>query len=110
MNVTAIPVFEHPSAVTLVRVAIAFAFLAVGATCGVWSTLVHWEIMEKVNARLPTSEQFQPLWCGPFKRARLDEEYRRLFPDGKDLKLIYRLGAVMFVAFLGFLIALRSLF
>ena len=80
------------------------------ATCGVWSTLLHWEIMEKVNARLSADEQFQPLWWGPFKRARLDKEYRRLFPDGKDLKRIYRLGTIMFAAFAGFLVTLRSLF
>jgi hypothetical protein len=54
--------------------------------------------MEKVNSCLPASEQFQPLWWGPIKRARLDEEYRRLFPDGKDLKRIYRLGAIMLAA------------
>jgi hypothetical protein len=50
--------------------------------------------MEKVNSRLPASEQFQPLWWGPSKRARLDAEYRRLFPDGKDLKRIYQRGAL----------------
>lgn len=101
---------EHASAATLARMAIAFAFFTVSATCGVWSTLVHWEIMEKVNARLPASEQFQPLWWGPFKRTSLNREYRRLFPDGKDLTRIYRLAAIMFASLVGLLITLRSVF
>jgi hypothetical protein len=104
-----IPALEHPTPATLVRMAIAFGFLVVVAMCGLWSTLVHWEIMERVNSRLLTSKQFQPLWWGPIKRARLDEEYRRLFPDGKDLKRIYRLAAIMFVALVGFAITLGLL-
>ena len=107
---TAIPAFEHPTAATLVRMAISFVLLVVVASCGVSSTLLQWEIMEKVNARLPASEQFQPLCWGPFKRLRLDEEYRRLFPDGKDLKRMYRLGIIMLAAGVGMVITLGSLF
>jgi len=106
----AIPAFEHPTAATLVRMAIAFVFLVVVAACGVWSTLVQWEIMEKVNTRLPASEQFQALWWGPFKRMRLVEEYRRLFPDGKDLKRMYWLVTIALVAGVGMIITLGSLF
>jgi hypothetical protein len=104
-----IPAVEHPTSAMLVRLGIAFGLLVVAATCGLWSTLIHWEIMEKVNSRLPTNEQFQTLWWGPLKRARLNEEYRRLFPDGTDLKRIYRLAAIMFVALLGLAITLGSL-
>ena len=107
---TSIPALENTSAATLARMVIAFAFFIISATCGVLSTLLHWEIMEKVNARLPASEQFQPLWWGPFKRMSLNKEYRRLFPDGKDLTRIYRLAAIMFASLVGLLIILRSAF
>ena len=109
-DVTSIPAIEHPTPATLVRLAIAFSFCAAAGTCGVWSALINWEIMEKVNSRLPESERFRPLRWGPFKWARLKNEYRRLFPDGEDLKRIYRLTAIMFVTLAGFLISLRFLF
>jgi hypothetical protein len=108
-KVTSIPAFEHPSGATLVRLVVAFGFLVVIVTCGVWTTLIHWEIMEKVNSGLPEGEQFKPLWWGPIKRARLDKEYRRLFPDGKDLERGYRLGFIMVGAVVGLVITLRSI-
>lgn len=105
-----IPALEHPTPATLIRVAVTFSFWVIMGICGVWSALIQWEIMEKVNSRLPESEQFEPLWWGPFKRARLDKEYRRLFPDGRDLKRIYRLYVIAVAALAGFLITLRNLF
>lgn len=65
--------------------------------------------MDRVNSRLPGSEQFQPWWWGLFKRARLYGEYRRHFPDGKDVNKIYRMGFIMFGALVGLAIALRFL-
>jgi len=48
----------------------------------------------KVNAAcLPMSSSNRLV--GAIQKARLDKEYRRLFPDGKDLKRIYRLGTIM---------------
>jgi hypothetical protein len=66
--------------------------------CGIWSQEIHWRIVEKVNARLPEAERFQPLFWGPLKRIRLNEEYRRLFPDGTVLKQMHRLMAIAFTA------------
>jgi hypothetical protein len=95
-----------PSALSLARLAIAFVFLVVIAGAGVWSTVIYFEVVDKVNARLTEADKFELLWWGPFKRARLHREYRRLFPDGDDLKRVYRLAAIMFAAVLGLLITL----
>ena len=43
-------------------------------------------IVDAVNAKLPTNEQFDPLgWWLP-KTLRLHREYRRLYPDGSLLR------------------------
>jgi hypothetical protein len=66
--------------------------------CGLWSTEIHLKILEKVNARLPETERFKPLWWGPFKKDRFYQEYRRLFPGGNDLEQRHRLTVIMFAA------------
>ena len=86
------------SSATSVRVAAGSIFTGTVIVCGLWATEVHWRIMDKVNARLPEGEKFKPLFWGPLKRARLNDEYRRLFPDGSDLKQLHRLIAIMFAA------------
>jgi hypothetical protein len=86
------------SAANLVRIAAGLAFFVISAVCGLWSTIIYWEIMEKVNARLPEAEKFHPLFWGPLKRTRLNEQYRRLFPDGNELKRMHRLVTIMFAA------------
>jgi hypothetical protein len=106
--VISIPTLEHATPATLLRIGIAFALVVVVATCGLWSTLIHWEMMDKVNSCLPESQKFQALCWGPFKRAQLNAEYRRLFPDGKDLKRAYRLVAIMFGALLGLFVTVLS--
>jgi len=46
----------------------------------------------------PEAERFKPLWWGPFKKDRLYQEYRRLFPGGNDLNQLHRLTIIMFAA------------
>jgi hypothetical protein len=105
-----IPALDHPAPMSVIRIVIAVGLLAVVAICGLWSTFLNWEMMEKVNSRLPEGERFQPLWWNYFKRARLNEQYRRFFPDGRDLKRINWIITVMFAAVIGIAIALRILF
>jgi hypothetical protein len=64
-----VPPLEHPSPGTLVWMAVAFGLLVVIVTSGLWSTLIHWEAMEKVNSRLPESQKVEALWWGPFKES-----------------------------------------
>jgi len=54
--------------------------------------------MEKVNARVPEAERFESLFWAPWKRIQLNKEYRRLFPDGDDLKQMRRLTIIAFSA------------
>ena len=59
----------------------------------------------------PASERtITTVVVGTFQRTRLNKEYRRQFPDGKELTRIYWLAAIMFASLVGLLISLRSIF
>ena len=51
-------------------------------TCGLIASLKSFQMVDKVNGRLPKQEQFDPLWWHTSKRQRLVREYKRLYPDG----------------------------
>lgn len=68
------------------------------AVCGLWSTIIQWKFIEKVHSRLPEAERFKPLFWGPIKKLRLNDEYQRLFPEGHDLQKMRRLMIVAFSA------------
>ena len=86
------------SLATIVRSLVGFTGLVAVVVCGVWTNEIYWKIAEKVNACLPEGERFKPLFWGPLKRVRLNDEYHRLFPGGSDLKQLHRLTAIMFAA------------
>ena len=86
------------SVATFVRSATGFICMGTVMVCGLWSAEIHSKILEKVNARLPEAERFKSAWWGPSKKDRLNREYRRLFPDGNDLKQLHRLTVIMFSA------------
>ncbi|MFL6415840.1 MAG: hypothetical protein ACJ74Y_09250, partial [Bryobacteraceae bacterium] len=52
--------------------------LACVAICGIASTFLGYEMMDKVNERLPERERFQPLGWYWTKSRRLHREYKRL--------------------------------
>jgi hypothetical protein len=82
------------------RAIIGIVALACIATCGMFSTFASWEIMDRVNERLPKEERFKTLWWYASKYHRLHREYKRLYPDG-GLVLKYRvLTALMFALLL----------
>jgi hypothetical protein len=76
-----------PSA-TFVRTVTGLACMGTIIVYTLWSDKIHSKILEKVNSRLPEAERFKSAWWGPSKKERLNREYRRLFPDGNDLKQI----------------------
>lgn len=86
------------SVATIVWSLAGFTCLVTVVVCGVWTNEIYWKIAEKVNAPLPEGEKFKPLFWGPLKRVRLNDKYRRLFPEGSDLKQLHRLTAIMFAA------------
>jgi hypothetical protein len=69
-----------------VRLALAFVFILCVSGFGLAATITHIAIVEAVNSKLPTAEQFGELGWGPFKSLRLSNEYRRLYPGGKLLR------------------------
>jgi hypothetical protein len=74
------------------------AFVITVGTCGLYSTFAHSEMLEQVNAKLPSDRQFSPLGWYYSKHRRLLSEYRRLYPSGAlDNKLRF-LGTIMTVA------------
>jgi hypothetical protein len=82
------------------RVMVGIVAIACIAICGMISTFTSWEMMDKVNEKLPKEERFTTLWWYASKYQRLHREYKRLYPDGR-LLLKYRvLTALMFVCLL----------
>jgi hypothetical protein len=82
------------------RVVIEIAALGCIAICGLISTLANWEMVDKVNAKLPKEEQFAALWWGGSKFMRLHREYKRLYPDGSLLLGVRALTVLMIVCLL----------
>lgn len=75
---------------TLRLAAVIVLLLCVGGL-GLAATITFYAIVDAVNARLPSEEQFELLgWYGK-KSLRLKSEYRRLYPQGR---LLWREGVL----------------
>jgi|SRR6185436_3812313 len=94
-----------------VRLAVAFLLLLFVGGFGLAAVINQFAIVDAVNARLPTTEQFDPFWWGPWKTSRLHREYRRLYPNGNLLSRQGVLAAVMLfcIVLVGVLIGLGFL-
>jgi hypothetical protein len=78
------------------RVIVEVVALACFSMCGILSTLTTYEMMDKVNEKLPKEEQFGALWWYASKYQRLHREYRRMYPEGGLLLKVRVLWALMF--------------
>jgi hypothetical protein len=78
-----------------------FALLGM-SVCGLLSNLVFFDIVEKVNERLPKEQQFAPLWWYWPKYQKLRREYKRLYPEGTLLRKVRVLIVVAFACTLIF--------
>jgi hypothetical protein len=84
-----------------------------GIVFGIRANFILWDILDKVNGRLPESERFSFLFIG-LNILRLLREYRRFYPDGKLIAEYWRLEIDMGILILGatiiiaFLIALSN--
>ncbi len=76
-----------------------FALVCV-PVCGIASSLVSFEMVEKVNERLPKDQQFAALWWHGPKNRRLWREYKMLYPGGSLLRKLCTLGVLMFACLL----------
>jgi hypothetical protein len=81
------------------RIVTSIVALACVPICGMIGTFRHFEMMDKVNDRLPKEEQFDPSWWYLSKTQRLRREYKRLYPDG-NLLTHYRIAMSVGFAFL----------
>ena len=71
--------------------------LACVSVCGMIATFTIFEMVDKVNDRLPKGEQFESLGWYLSKYQRLRREYERLFPDGR-LLFKYRVLKALMIA------------
>jgi hypothetical protein len=74
--------------------------LACVSICGVVGSLVSFEMIDKVNEKLPKEEQFASLGWYYSKSRRFNREYKRLYPDGPLLSKMRALTALMFACLL----------
>ncbi len=78
------------------HIVVGIASLVCVSTCGMISTFANWEMMDKVNEKLPREEQFAALGWYLSKNLRLHREYKRLYPDGRLLLKVRVVTAIMF--------------
>ena len=67
--------------------------------CAITATLVIFDMVERVNEKLPEERQFSPLWWYPSKYSRLFAEYARLYPSGTHLRRFRLLAVLLFACF-----------
>lgn len=71
--------------------------------CAITGTVVGFEMVDKVNERLPENRQFSHLWWHLSKLKQLLVEYERLYPNGA-LARRWRIAVALLFAF-GFVAA-----
>ena len=76
------------------RLILGCIFLVCVSGFGLASCLTHLAIVEAVNAKLPTTDQFDQFGWGPVKSLKLRNEYRRFYPSGNLLRRAGILAAV----------------
>src|SRR5438093_3892893 len=82
------------------RLAIAFVLLLCVGGFGLTASINNFAIVDAVNAKLPTADQFDPFWWYLPKTLRLHSAYRRLYPDGSLLRREAILAALGLVCLL----------
>jgi hypothetical protein len=82
------------------RLVVGIIALILASVCGFISSLTQFEMMDKVNAKLPKEDQFDPAWWYYSKTNRIHREYTRLYPTGQLLRRARILWGVMCVCML----------
>jgi hypothetical protein len=67
---------------------------------GLWNALIELEVVDVVNAKLPTEKQYPVLW-GNYRYFALRSEYKRLFPGGTLLRKADKVKLTAAIIFLG---------
>jgi|SRR5579862_284367 len=77
------------------RVVVGIIALVSVPTCGIITTQAYFEMVDRVNERLPASDQFAAAGWYLTKYRRLHREYKRLYPTGHLLRRVRFLTALM---------------
>jgi hypothetical protein len=67
-----------------------------GVVCAITGSFVAFQMVDKVNDKLPEECQFSPIWWYWSKYQRLFAEYKKLYPDGRLLRRFRILGVLAF--------------
>jgi hypothetical protein len=82
------------------RIIVGIIAVACISICGLLSTFALFEMVDKVNDKLPETEKFDHLGWYFSKRRRLNRKYRMLYPEGRLLKRVRILTLLMFASVL----------
>ncbi len=70
--------------------------LSVGASCAILANMLMLIIVGQINRKLPDDKQISYFW---WRLKEVSEQYRRFYPKGRLLLLMYMCGAVMILCF-----------
>jgi hypothetical protein len=79
------------------RIIVGIIALACASASGIFGALFNFEMIEKVNDKLPEKERFEWFGWNLFKYQRLKREYRKFYPDGRLLFRVRILTVLLFV-------------
>jgi hypothetical protein len=70
------------------------------AICGILATFFNFEMIDRVNEKLPDTAKFELIGWHFSKREKLYGQYRTFYPDGRLIFRVRILTAIMFVCLL----------
>jgi hypothetical protein len=82
------------------RIILGILALACVPVCGLMSTFASLEMVDKVNEKLPKTEQFEQFNWYAEKMVLLHREYKRLYPCGQLSCKVRVLAGLMFASLL----------
>ena len=82
------------------RVVVGIVALVCASTSGIVASFANLEMVDKVNEKLPSEDQFGQLGWYWSKNLRLRQQYKRLYPSGRLLLKIRMLLALMLTSLL----------
>ncbi len=82
------------------RIIIGIVALVCSSICGMLMSFANFEILDRVNEKLPKEEQFALLGWHFSRSLGLWREYKRLYPEGRLLSKIRLLTALSVAGFL----------
>jgi hypothetical protein len=92
-----------------VRITVGVVAMACVSVCGILGTIAGFEMVDKVNEKLPEGEKFEALGWNFVKGKRLFEKYKLFYPDGRLIKRVRVLRALSVACLLAAVWAFKNL-